>query len=76
MDELISVRRSTASVLKRNDAGDKVELKSMMPKHTVKTVNLEYDLEVLFIAAFNNAADLASLNIYEPTTSKYRQALN
>lgn len=45
MDELLSVRRSTASVLKRNEEGDTVSLRSMMPKHHVRTVELSYDEE-------------------------------
>lgn len=45
MDELISIRRSTASVLKRNDTGGIVELETMMPPHKVRTVDLSYNLK-------------------------------
>lgn len=45
MDELVSIRRSTASILKVNDKGDTIELKTMMPPHTVKTVELNYTAE-------------------------------
>ena len=46
MDELISIRRSTASVLPRDfEKTEFVELKTMMPKHIVKTVELEYKKE-------------------------------
>ena len=45
MDELVSIRRSTASVLHVNDTGDTIELKTMMPPHTVKTVELNYTAE-------------------------------
>ena len=43
LDELISIRRSTASVLRRNEDAETVDLKSMMPKHNVKTVELSYE---------------------------------
>ena len=42
LDLLISVRRSTASVLHAKENGEKIELKTMMPKHEVKTVELRY----------------------------------
>ena len=45
VDELISVRRSPASELVRNEQGEKTSLRSMMPKHQVKTVELPYDEE-------------------------------
>lgn len=45
LDELIAIRRSPASELIRNQKGEKVSLKSMMPKHVVKTVELSYDDE-------------------------------
>ena len=45
LDELIAIRRSLASELVRNEKGEKVSLKSMMPKHVVKTVELSYDDE-------------------------------
>ena len=40
MDKPVSVRRSTASVLMRNDKGDKVDMRSMMPTHQVKIAEL------------------------------------
>ena len=43
LDELIAIRRSPASELVRNEKGEKVSLKSRMPKHVVKTVELPYD---------------------------------
>ena len=45
LDELIAIRRSPASELVRNEKGERVSLKSMMPKHVVKTVELSYDEE-------------------------------
>lgn len=52
MDELISIRRSTASILLRNDEGDKVDMRSMMPTHEVKTAELEYTDEEAIEAQF------------------------
>ena len=45
LDELIAVRRSPASELVRNEKGEKIVLKSMMPRHEVKTVELSYEEE-------------------------------
>ncbi|KAL8841352.1 MAG: hypothetical protein Q9170_000983 [Blastenia crenularia] len=45
LDELVAVRRSTASELVRNETGEKVSLASMMPVHEVKTVELSYTEE-------------------------------
>ena len=45
MDEMVSIRRSPASVLVRNEQGDTTLLKAMMPKHKVKTVELRYEGE-------------------------------
>ncbi|KAL8976770.1 MAG: hypothetical protein Q9205_007295 [Flavoplaca limonia] len=42
LDELVTIRRSTASILYRTEGGEKIELKNMMPKHQVKTVQLSY----------------------------------
>lgn len=52
MDELVSIRRSTASVLIRNENGDQISMKSMMPKHTVKTAELVYTNEEAVEAQF------------------------
>ena len=52
MDELISIRRSTASILLRNDNGDKVDMRSMMPTHEVKTAELLYTAEEAIEAQF------------------------
>ncbi|KAL8834745.1 MAG: hypothetical protein Q9170_003622 [Blastenia crenularia] len=43
LDDLVSIRRSTASVLHRAEGGEPIPLSTMMPKHQVKTVELEYD---------------------------------
>ena len=43
IDNLVSIRRSTASVLDRGDgAGGKISLQSIMPTHEVKTVEVDY----------------------------------
>ena len=42
MDELVSIRRSTASILIRNESGDQISMRSMMPKHVVKKAELTY----------------------------------
>lgn len=52
MDELISIRRSTASILTRNKEGDTTSMRSMMPKHQVKTADLEYNAEEAVEAQF------------------------
>ena len=45
IDNLVSIRRSTASVLIQNQAEDRTSLKSMMLTHHVKTVNVEYQIK-------------------------------
>ena len=40
MDELVSIRRSTASILTRNEKGDTTSMRSITAKHQVKTVGL------------------------------------
>lgn len=45
MDQSVAIRRSPASVLVRNLQGEKTEPRSMMPKNSVKTVELQYDAE-------------------------------
>ena len=45
LDNLVSIRRSTASVLKTSEDGEDVSLKSMMPKHKVETVELKFNDE-------------------------------
>ena len=52
MDELVSIRRSTASSLIRNESGDQISMKSMMPKHVVKTAELVYTNEEAVEAQF------------------------
>lgn len=52
MDELLCIRRSTASILTRNEAGDQTSMRSMMPKHQVKTADLEYTAEEAVEAQF------------------------
>lgn len=52
MNELVSIRRSMASVLLRNDKGDKVDMRSMMPTHEVKTAELQYTDEEAIEAQF------------------------
>ena len=52
MDELVSIRRSTAPVLSRHENGDKVEMRSMMPTHEVKTAELNYTDEKAIEAQF------------------------
>jgi hypothetical protein len=42
MSELIMIKRSTSSVLLRNSEGDTTSMRSMMPIHEVKTVELSY----------------------------------
>ncbi|KAL8646787.1 MAG: hypothetical protein Q9210_005931 [Variospora velana] len=58
LDDTVTIRRSTASVLHRSEWGGRIELKNMMPKHQVKTVELTYtDEEALEAQWFhrNNA---------------------
>lgn len=43
MDDLVSTRRSTASSLNKNESGEKISLKSMMPPHKGRTVELQYE---------------------------------
>lgn len=45
MDKLIMIRRSTSSTLKMNKKSDLLSLKSVMPTHKVKTVELFLRLE-------------------------------
>lgn len=46
IDELVSIRRSTASKIPRDyERTEFVDLRTIMPKHTVKTVKLEYRKE-------------------------------
>jgi hypothetical protein len=42
IDNLISIRRSTASALLRNQENETISLESMMPTRTVKTVEVKY----------------------------------
>ncbi|KAI4272430.1 MAG: hypothetical protein L6R38_006615 [Xanthoria sp. 2 TBL-2021] len=43
MDDLDSIRRSTTASLNKNESGEKISLKSMMPPHKVRTVELQYE---------------------------------
>ncbi|KAL8752495.1 MAG: hypothetical protein Q9199_005710 [Rusavskia elegans] len=43
MDDLDSISRSTTSSLNKNESGEKISLKSMMPSHKVRTAVLQYD---------------------------------
>ncbi len=52
MDELVSIRQSTASVLQRNEEGETMDMKSMMPKHEVKIAELESTSEEAIEAQF------------------------
>lgn len=52
MNELISIRKSTASILTRNKEADTISLRSIMPKHQVKTADLEYNAEEAVEAQF------------------------
>lgn len=45
MDDLITIRRSTASLLVLNEAGQTLSLRTMMPVHEVKTVELTMNEE-------------------------------
>ena len=45
MDELLMIRRSTASESPKNASGKKVSLHTMMPMHTVLIVEPEYQEE-------------------------------
>jgi hypothetical protein len=45
IDNLVSIKRSTASVLIQNQAENCTSLKSMMLTHHVKTVNVEYQMK-------------------------------
>ncbi len=42
MDELVVIRRSTSSSLILNEIGDRISLRSIMPLHEVKTVDIVY----------------------------------
>ena len=52
MDELVSIRRSTASILKQNEEGDTTSMRSMMPKRQVRNADLEYTAEEAVEAQF------------------------
>jgi len=45
IDNLVSIKRSTASVLIQNQAENHTFLKSMMLTHHVKTVNVKYQMK-------------------------------
>lgn len=45
MVKLITIHRSTASELTLNEAGETLSLRSMVPLHQVKTVELSYGEE-------------------------------
>jgi hypothetical protein len=42
MDQLLMIRRSPASTLLVNSKGDSISMRSIMPLHEVKTVQLKY----------------------------------
>jgi len=42
MDDLLAIRRSTASTLQKDRYGNIISLRSMMPLHEYKTVELKY----------------------------------
>lgn len=40
-DDLVSLRRSAASIIVRNKAGETLELREMIKKHRIRTINLD-----------------------------------